>query len=103
MLELSDRDSKAAISKMFKAMTSSLTTNEKVQSLKKRKVKPENQVEIIELKNRFENWLNRLSDRVDMIETGTREFEDWSVELSQYERQWVSTVWKTSLWQEQNS
>lgn len=44
-LELSDRDSKAVISKMLKAITSSLTTNEKVQSL--RKVKPENPVEII--------------------------------------------------------
>lgn len=38
ILELSDRDSKAAISKMLKAITSSLTTNEKVQSLKKEKL-----------------------------------------------------------------
>lgn len=35
-LELSDRGTKASISKMLKAVTSSFKTNEKVQNLKKK-------------------------------------------------------------------
>lgn len=55
-MELSDRDAKAAITKMFQqAVTTYLETNEKTENLKKKQVigrkQQQKQIEIVELKN----------------------------------------------------